>query len=114
MVEPTEAHGFGSELLSAEQWVALATSRSRVYGFLGTVYNRLPDGQFAENLTSLDQDGFLSSLVGTEDLPEDVREGLELIEGFVRACSNTVHFRIVIRSVTSKRRIGDVWRGRRG
>ena len=73
-----------SESMSAEEWAALATSRSRVYGFLGAVYNRLPDKGFAESLSGPDLAGFLSSLAETEDLPGDVREGLRLIEGFVR------------------------------
>ena len=73
-----------SESVSAEEWAALATSRSRVYGFLGAVYNRLPDDSFAESLSGPDLAGFLSSLAGTEDLPEDMREGLELIQGFTR------------------------------
>ena len=86
LVEAIDGQGGGSEPVSAEEWAALAASRSRVYGFLGAVYNRLPDDQFAESLSGSDLAGFLSSLEGTENLPEDMREGLRLIEGFIRAC----------------------------
>jgi TorA maturation chaperone TorD len=73
-----------SDPVSTDEWAGLAASRSRVYGFLGAVYNRLPDEGFAESLSGSDLAGFLSSLAGTEDLPESMREGLGLIEGFVR------------------------------
>jgi TorA maturation chaperone TorD len=73
-----------SDPVSTDEWAGLAVSRSRVYGFLGAVYNRLPDEGFAESLSGPDLAGFLLSLAGMEDLPEDMRKGLELIEGFVR------------------------------
>ncbi len=73
-----------SDPVSTDEWAGLAASRSRVYGFLGAVYNRLPDEGFAESLSGSDLAGFLSSLAGTEDLPEGMREGLGLIEEFVR------------------------------
>jgi len=85
LVEVIEGQEFGSEPVSAEELAALAASRSRVYGFLAAVYNRLPDDQFAASLSGPDLASFLSSLAGTEDLPEDMREGLRLIEGFIQA-----------------------------
>ena len=74
----------GDEPMSAEEWAALAASRSRVYGFLGAVYNRLPDDQFAESLSGQDLAGFLSSLAGMDGLHEDMREGARLIERFIQ------------------------------
>jgi len=85
LVEAIEGQELGSETVNAEDWAGLAASRSRIYGFLGAVYNRLPDDQFAESLSSPELAGFLSSLEGTEDLPEEMREGLQLIEEFIRA-----------------------------
>jgi TorA maturation chaperone TorD len=72
------------ETVSIEEWTALATSRSRVYGFLAAVYNRLPDERFAESLSGSELVGFLSSMAVSQDLPKDMREGLRLIEGFIR------------------------------
>lgn len=86
LVEAIEGQGSGSEPLSAEEWAALASSRSRVYGFLGAVYNRLPDDQFAKSLSGTDLANFMASLAQTDDLSEDMRGGLRLIEQFIRDC----------------------------
>ena len=75
----------GTEPVSTEEWATLAASRSRVYGFLGAVYNRLPDDQFAKSLPSPEVAGFLLSLAGIEDLPKDMREGARMIERFIQA-----------------------------
>jgi len=72
------------EPVSSEEWTTLATSRSRVYGFLGAVYNRLPDDQFAQSLSGTDLTDFPLSMSGSQDLPEDMREGLRLIERFIQ------------------------------
>jgi TorA maturation chaperone TorD len=74
-----------SDLASPAELSALAAARSRVYGFLGGVYNRLPDEQFAASLASPELAVFLSSLGDAEDTPEDMREGLRLIQAFIRA-----------------------------
>ena len=66
----------------------LAMSRSRVYGFLGALYNRMPDEQFAASLPSQEVTAFLSSLGESEDAPEDMREGVRLIEAFIRASTD--------------------------
>jgi TorA maturation chaperone TorD len=74
----------GLEAVTTGEWSALAESRSRIYGFLAAVYNRLPDEQFAASLSGPDLAAFLSSMAGKGDLPEGMRHGLDLIEGFVR------------------------------
>jgi len=74
------------EPVSSEEWATLAETRSRVYGFPGAVFNRLPDNMFAESLSGPELAHFLLSLAGAEDLPGDMQDGLKLIEGFVRAC----------------------------
>lgn len=74
-----------SDLASPADLSALATARSRVYGFLGAVYNRMPDEHFAASLSSPELAAFLSSLGGEEDVPEDMREGLRLIQAFIQA-----------------------------
>jgi TorA maturation chaperone TorD len=56
----------------------LAGYRSRVYGILAAAYNRQPDESLARRLASLDTSG--------HDWPPELREGIDLIEGFVRAC----------------------------
>lgn len=72
----------GTEPVTTEEWVALAESRSRLYGFLAAVYNCLPDDRLAAGLLSRDLDGFFCSLENTEQLPELVVEGLRMIQEF--------------------------------
>jgi TorA maturation chaperone TorD len=74
----------GPESVTTVEWSALAESRSRTYGFLAAVYNRLPDDQFAQSLLSDEFAGFLFSLLNDEQLPEAMRDGLRLIEEFAR------------------------------
>ncbi len=76
-----------SDMASPAELSALAMARSRVYGFLGAVYNRMPDERFAASLSSPELAAFLSSL-GDEDVPEDMREGLRLIQAFIDASRN--------------------------
>lgn len=73
-----------SELASPGELSALATARSRVYGFLGAVYNRMPDDQFAASLSSPEAATFLASLGQAEDDSEDMRDGLHLMEAYIR------------------------------
>lgn len=74
-----------TDTIDKNEMAALAKMRSRVYGFLGALYNRLPDEQFAASLSSPEIGDFLSSLSASEDAPEDMREGLHLMEAFIRA-----------------------------
>jgi TorA maturation chaperone TorD len=74
-----------TDAVDHNEMAALATARSRVYGFLGALYNRLPDDQFAASLSSSEIGDFLSSLGEAEDTPEDMRAGLRLMEAFIRA-----------------------------
>ncbi len=69
---------------SAEELASLASYRSRIYGFLGAVFNRLPDDRFAASLQGEDQAGFFASLAAIEDLPSGMREGLRLINNYSR------------------------------
>ncbi len=73
--------------ITCQEMADLATSRSRVYGFLGALYNRLPDDQFAASLSSPELVAFLSSLGESEEAPEDMREGLRLMRTFIDASS---------------------------
>lgn len=84
-MKTVEPEGCESEPLDSAQRASLAVSRSRVYGFLAAVYNRSPDHQFAEGVSSADLGSFLASLAEREGLPQDVREGVRLIERFSRA-----------------------------
>jgi TorA maturation chaperone TorD len=45
----------------------------------------MPDEHFAASLSSPELAAFLSSLGGAEDVPEDMREGLSLIQAFIGA-----------------------------
>ena len=63
----------------------LAQARSQVYGFLGAIFNRLPDDQFAASLSSPELAAFLSSLGEGEDQSEDMQEGLRLMKAFIGA-----------------------------
>lgn len=72
---------------SVEELAALAGYRSRIYGFLGAVFNRLPDDHFAASLQGEDQAGFFASLAEIEDLPSGMREGLRFINSYSRAAA---------------------------
>ncbi len=74
-----------SDLVTPAELSAIATARSRVYGFLGAVYNRMPNDQFASSLSSPEVAAFLASVGQMEDDPGDMQEGLRLIEAFIRA-----------------------------
>ncbi len=71
--------------ITGREMVDLATSRSRVYGFLGALYSRIPDENFAASLSSPELAAFLSSLANAEEALEDVREGLGLVQVFIAA-----------------------------
>ncbi len=77
-----------SDSISTQEWASLATSRSRMYGFLAAVYNRRPDDQFAQGLSSPELVDLLTSLGRIEDVPEDTREGVHLIEQYIQAATN--------------------------
>jgi len=74
-----------SSMITPEEMANLAQARSRVYGFLGAVFNRLPDDQFAASLSSPEVATFLSSLGEGEDQSEDMQEGLRLMKAFIGA-----------------------------
>lgn len=73
------------ESISSEEWATIAKSRSRVYGFLGALYCRRPDEQFASSLLGQELTDFLSCLSETEELSEDMRTGVSLIDQFIQA-----------------------------
>lgn len=72
-----------SDLVSSEELTALATARSRIYGFLGAVFNRLPNEQFVGGLSSPEMAAFLASIGELEDQNEGIREGLRLLEAYI-------------------------------
>jgi len=72
------------DMIGNVDWANLAAARSRVYGFLGTVYNRLPSDLFVENLLGNEMGVFLSSLLEVEDLPVELRAGLLLLQDYIR------------------------------
>ncbi len=77
-----------SDPVSNAEMSGLAIARSRIYGFLGAVYSRRPDEQFASGLSSTELAAFLSALGEEEQLPEAMQEGLDLIRAFVGASKN--------------------------
>lgn len=74
-----------SDMVSSQEMADLAMARSQVYGFLGALYNRIPDEKFAASLSSPETAAFLSSLGEAEDAPQDMREGLHHIEAYIHA-----------------------------
>lgn len=74
-----------TDVITNQEMADLAKARSRVYGFLGALYNRMPDQAFAASLSNPEMAAFLSSLGESEDAPEDMREGLRLMEAYIRA-----------------------------
>jgi putative dimethyl sulfoxide reductase chaperone len=84
LVEDVIDEGSG-EPLRSEDLAVLARSRSQVYGFLATAYNRLPDDQFAQSLSGPELASFLASVEETEDMAGDMREGWRMINSFIHA-----------------------------
>ena len=85
LLEAIEGQDYQLESLSVKDWAALAACRSGVYGFLGAAYSRVPDNQLVEKLLNPDLINFLESLEHTENLSEEMREGLRLIEDFIQS-----------------------------
>ncbi len=77
-----------SDSISAQEWASMAISRSRMYGFLAAVYNRRPDDQFVQGLSSPELVDLLATLGRIEDVPEDTRDGAHLIEQYIQAATN--------------------------
>jgi TorA maturation chaperone TorD len=94
-----------SEQVGTKEWAAMAEYRSRVYGFLAAAYNRLPDEQFAEGLLGLDPAGAFAFLGEADALPEDMRDGLGLIESFARDSQGTAAEKLAIDLAVERTRL---------
>lgn len=70
------------ESLDTKEWAGVAATRSQVFGFLGSLYCRLPDEQFVEGLLAPETEEFLNCLAQAEELPQEVREGALLVKRF--------------------------------
>lgn len=70
------------ESLDTKEWAGVAATRSQVFGFLGSLYRRLPDEQFVEGLLAPETEEFLNCLAQAEELPQEVREGALLVKRF--------------------------------
>ncbi|MDE8701759.1 molecular chaperone TorD family protein [Adlercreutzia equolifaciens] len=86
MKDSKEQVGRSDEALAPAQWAAIARSRSRVYGFLGALYCRRPDDQFASGLLGDDLAAFIASVTAQEDLADDMRVGVALIDQYMQDC----------------------------
>ncbi|WP_324716124.1 molecular chaperone TorD family protein [Carboxydochorda subterranea] len=68
-----------------DELAKLAENRSRIYGFLASVYNQLPDDGFAAKLRDPALVSELEGLSAQEGIWPEVREGARLVAEFVRA-----------------------------
>ncbi len=74
-----------TDAITRQEMAGLAQARSRVYSFLGGIFSRLPDERFVQSLYNSDLANLMTSLTQTEGLPEDMYEGVRLIEAFIRS-----------------------------
>ena len=77
------------ETLNGEEWATVAQSRASLYGFLGAVYNRRPDDQFAQGILGSALADFVAGVANEEELSAEMREGVDLIDRFIGASEGT-------------------------
>jgi putative dimethyl sulfoxide reductase chaperone len=75
--------------ITLHEMADLTRARSRFYGFLGGVYNRLPDVQLVQSLFSQELAGFLAALGNAEGLARDMYEGVRLVGEYIHSVEKT-------------------------
>ena len=73
---------------SPEKLWQLAESRSKIYGFLSSVYIEVPSRNFVKTLLGEGVSSFLSILPSDIGLPQEIEEGLEDIQRFIKTSSD--------------------------
>ena len=68
----------------AAEWATIAQSRASLYGFLGAVYNRRPDEQFAQGLAAGALTDFVANFGEADELSPDMKSGVVLIDDFMK------------------------------
>ena len=71
--------------LTSENLSELAVFRSKIYGFLSSIYMQIPDFDFVRRLISEETASFLSCLPLDIGLPREMEEGLKDLKRFIRS-----------------------------
>ena len=74
--------------LTPEKLLEVAESRSKIYGFLSSVYIEVPSRNFVKTLLGEGVSSFLSILPSDIGLPQEIEEGLEDIQRFIKTSSD--------------------------
>ncbi len=72
-------------ILTLEEFLHLAEARSKIYGFLSSVYMQIPDRDFVKKLRGKEVSLLLLTLSPDSGLPEEMENGLEDVKGFIMA-----------------------------
>ncbi|MFQ6126871.1 MAG: molecular chaperone [Candidatus Heimdallarchaeota archaeon] len=72
-----------NELITASQLSELADARSKIYGWLSSIYLKIPDRNFVKILMGKNFNVHLASLSHSADLPEEMRDGIKIVEDFI-------------------------------
>ena len=75
------------DTLTPEKLSELAEFRSKIYGFLSSVYIQIPSHNFVKTLLGEEVSSFLSTLPPNIGLPQGMEEGLEDIQRFIETSS---------------------------
>ncbi len=72
------------EHFTSEEFLKLAQLRSKIYGFLSSIFIQIPDPDFVKKLLGDEVSLVLSSLPFDIELPQQMVEGLEDMKNFIR------------------------------
>jgi TorA maturation chaperone TorD len=84
-----------SESITFDEFRQLAQSRSKFYGFLSSLYVRIPNGEFGANLFGDKLQSFLPSIASLAEVPAEMKEGLGMIQGFAQQTKDRSHGKLV-------------------
>jgi TorA maturation chaperone TorD len=73
-----------SESVTFEEFRQLAQSRSKFYGFLSSLYVRIPNDEFVANLFGDKLRSFLPSVASSSEVPVEMKEGMRMIQEFAQ------------------------------
>lgn len=75
----------GEGYLNSSDLSGLAELRSKIYGFLSSIYVKIPDHDSVKRLIGIDASSFLADFPLHIGLPREMEAGLKELEGFIRS-----------------------------
>lgn len=73
-----------SESITFDEFRQLAQSRSKFYGFLSSLYVRIPNDEFGATLFGDKLQSFLPSVASSSEVPVEMKEGMRMIQEFAQ------------------------------